>query len=197
MLYLALLIRARALCTLAYYYNNYHCETMLPYGLRHFPNMNPTTDLGTVSQTVDQRQRYTVQQLLFSTRSGLKIINFDIMYNLDKFVKCKFTLHIKLIKIEWQLSRKSFADGIYTWVIKLLYIVSRCEVGERSCGQQNCLHDVPAKVLLISLIIGYTFITLVNEFRHFLSQFSTNFHEILHTLFFIHVVTPLKVSRSF
>ena len=31
----------------------------------------------------------------------------------------------------------------------------------------------------------------INEFRGFLSRFSTNFHEILHTLFSIHVVTVL------
>ena len=37
----------------------------------------------------------------------------------------------------------------------------------------------------------------LNEFRGFLSQFSTNFHEFLHTIFPIHVVTTLKVSRSF
>ena len=35
------------------------------------------------------------------------------------------------------------------------------------------------------------------NFRGFLSQFSTNFHEILHTLFSIHVVTTLKILRSF
>ena len=38
---------------------------------------------------------------------------------------------------------------------------------------------------------------MVNEFRRFLSQFSTNFYEILHPLFSIHVVTTLKVSQSF
>ena len=38
--------------------------------------------------------------------------------------------------------------------------------------------------------------TRIIEFRVFLSQFSTNFHEILHTLFSIHVVTTLKISRS-
>ena len=40
-------------------------------------------------------------------------------------------------------------------------------------------------------------ISQVNEFRRFLSQFSSNFHEIMHTLFSSHVVTTLKVSRSF
>ena len=45
-------------------------------------------------------------------------------------------------------------------------------------------------------IPGFTF-TVVNEFRRFLRQFSINFHEILHTLFSINVVTTLKVSRSF
>ena len=48
----------------------------------------------------------------------------------------------------------------------------------------------------LTLIPGFTF-TVVDEFRRFLSQFSINFHEILHTLFSIHVVTTLKVSRSF
>ena len=38
---------------------------------------------------------------------------------------------------------------------------------------------------------------MVNEVRRFLSQFSTIFYEILHTLFSIHVVTTVKVSRSF
>ena len=45
-------------------------------------------------------------------------------------------------------------------------------------------------------IPGFTF-TVVDEFRRFLSQFLINFHEISHTLFSIHVVTTLKVSRSF
>ena len=36
--------------------------------------------------------------------------------------------------------------------------------------------------------------TRINGFRGFLSQFSTNFHEILHTLFAVHVVTTLKFS---
>ena len=34
---------------------------------------------------------------------------------------------------------------------------------------------------------------MIIEFRGFLSQFSTNFYEILHTLFPIHVVTTLKI----
>ena len=38
--------------------------------------------------------------------------------------------------------------------------------------------------------------TRVNEFRGFLSQFRTNFHKILHTLFSIHVMTTLTISRS-
>ena len=42
----------------------------------------------------------------------------------------------------------------------------------------------------------FTF-TVVDEFRRLLRQFSINFHEILHTVFSIHVVTTLKVSRSF
>ena len=49
---------------------------------------------------------------------------------------------------------------------------------------------------LLPTIVGFT-LTVVNEFRRFLSQFSTNFHEISHTLFSIHVVTTLKVSLSF
>ena len=40
-------------------------------------------------------------------------------------------------------------------------------------------------------------ITVENEFRRFLSQFSTNFHEILLTLFSIYVVTTLNVSKTF
>ena len=39
--------------------------------------------------------------------------------------------------------------------------------------------------------------TRIIEFRGFLLQFSTNFHEILHTLFSLHVVTTLKISLSF
>ena len=39
--------------------------------------------------------------------------------------------------------------------------------------------------------------TRIIEFRGFLSQFSTNFHEILLTLFSIHVVSTLKISQSF
>ena len=48
------------------------------------------------------------------------------------------------------------------------------------------------------ILVGFT-LTVVNDFPRFLSQFSTNVHDILHTLFSIHVVrmpTP-KVSRSF
>ena len=37
----------------------------------------------------------------------------------------------------------------------------------------------------------------IKVFRGFLSQFSTNFHEISHTLFSIHVVTTLEKSRGF
>ena len=48
----------------------------------------------------------------------------------------------------------------------------------------------------VGTIPRFTF-TVVDEFRRFLRQFSINFHEILHTLFSIHVVTTLKVSRSF
>ena len=52
---------------------------------------------------------------------------------------------------------------------------------------------------LTATIVGFTLnsATRIIEFRGFLSQFLTDFHEILHTLFSIHVVTPLKVSRSF
>ena len=42
------------------------------------------------------------------------------------------------------------------------------------------------------IIVGFTS-TVVNEFCRFLSQFSTNFRESLHTLFSIHVTT-LKIS---
>ena len=49
---------------------------------------------------------------------------------------------------------------------------------------------------VIMIIVGFT-LTVVNDFRRFLSRFSTNFHEILHTLFLIHVVITLKVSRRF
>ena len=48
----------------------------------------------------------------------------------------------------------------------------------------------------MSIIVRFT-LTVVNEFRRFLGQFLTNFHEILHTLFSIHVVITLKISRSF
>ena len=37
--------------------------------------------------------------------------------------------------------------------------------------------------------------TMTNVFSGFLSQFSTNFYEILHTLFAIHVVTTAKLPR--
>ena len=69
-------------------------------------------------------------------------------------------------------------------------IIYRCfGVGweERSCGQQDSLHDVPAKVLRVYNLI-HIILALVNEYRRFLSQFSTNFHESLHTLFSIYVV---------
>ena len=49
----------------------------------------------------------------------------------------------------------------------------------------------------ILILAGFTFKTVVNEFHRFLSQFSTNFHEILHTIFSIHNVTTMKVSQSF
>ena len=45
----------------------------------------------------------------------------------------------------------------------------------------------------LKTIVGFTLnsATRIIEFRGFLSQFSTNFHEILHTLFSIHVVILL------
>ena len=99
-----------------------------------------------------------------------------------------------IIKIEWQLPRKPFADDIYTWVLKLLYILFRCGEGRevlRSAGlPPRCPCQGP-----ICLIIGFT-LALVNEFCRFLSQFSTNFHEILHTLFSIHVVKFREVLIS-
>ena len=48
----------------------------------------------------------------------------------------------------------------------------------------------------IYIIVRFTLNRII-EFRGFLSQFSTNFHEISHTLFSIHVVTTLNISRSF
>ena len=39
-------------------------------------------------------------------------------------------------------------------------------------------------------------LTRIIEFRGFLSQFSSIFYGILHTLLFIHVVTTLKVLTS-
>ena len=39
--------------------------------------------------------------------------------------------------------------------------------------------------------------TRIIEFRGFSSRFSTNFHEIVHILFSIHVATTLGISRSF
>ena len=44
-------------------------------------------------------------------------------------------------------------------------------------------------------IVGFT-LAAVNAFRQFLGQFSTNFHEISHKLFSIHVVTTLKILQS-
>ena len=57
---------------------------------------------------------------------------------------------------------------------------------------------------ILSTIVRFTLnsSTRIIEFRGFLSQFSTNFHEILHTLFSIrscrvdHVVSTLKVLIS-
>ena len=65
------------------------------------------------------------------------------------------------------------------------------------------LHPPPPPVLGLpcDIIVTVRFTlnssTRIIEFRGFLSQFATNFHEILHTLFSIHVVTTLKLSRIF
>ena len=45
-----------------------------------------------------------------------------------------------------------------------------------------------------TIIVGFN-LTVVNEFCRFLSQFATNFQEILNTLFSFHVVTTLKVAK--
>ena len=56
-----------------------------------------------------------------------------------------------------------------------------------------------AIVLMYYTIVRFTLnsSTRIIELFVFLSQFSTTFHEILHTLFSIHVVTTLKISQSF
>ena len=66
------------------------------------------------------------------------------------------------------------------------------------------VHPLPhTKVCIVpdhtAIIVKFTLnpSTRIIAFRGFLSQFSINFHEILHTLFPIHVVTTLKISRSF
>ena len=54
-----------------------------------------------------------------------------------------------------------------------------------------------AQIVKYIAIVGFT-LTVVNDFRRFRSQhgqFSTNFHEILHTLFSIHGVTTLKFRQ--
>ena len=48
----------------------------------------------------------------------------------------------------------------------------------------------------IVTIVGFTLI-VVGDFRRLFSQFSTSFHEILPTLFTIHVLNTLKVLQSF
>ena len=50
--------------------------------------------------------------------------------------------------------------------------------------------------ILPTTIVGLT-LTVVSEFLRFIGQVSTNVHAILHTLFSIHVVTTLKILRSF
>ena len=59
----------------------------------------------------------------------------------------------------------------------------------------SCLASNGMKYIIVRFTLNSS--TRIIEFRGFLSQFSTNFHEILHTLFSIHVVTTLKISRSF
>ena len=63
---------------------------------------------------------------------------------------------------------------------------SLCSHKKASC-QVGVVGVVPFRT-----IVGFA-LAVVNDFRGFLSQFSTNFHEISHTLFSIHVVTNLKV----
>ena len=66
---------------------------------------------------------------------------------------------------------------------------------KKRCYKIRLFFFVPAVTIVSTLytIVGFT-LTVVNEFRRFLNKFSTNFHDILHTLFSIHVVTTLKVS---
>ena len=59
----------------------------------------------------------------------------------------------------------------------------------------SILNPRERKTEVYDIIVGFT-LTVVNEFRRFLGQFS-NFHEILHKLFSIHVVHTLKISESF
>ena len=78
----------------------------------------------------------------------------------------------------------------------------------RCCFFELSIHDMDLNMRIISdflslkpswYIVRFTLnsSTRIIEFRGFLSQFSTNFYEILHTLFSIHVVTTLKISRNF
>ena len=63
-------------------------------------------------------------------------------------------------------------------------------------GRDLCLGSSRPQWRMFVTIPRFTF-TVVDEFRRLLRQFLINFHEILHTLFSIHVVTTLKISRSF
>ena len=63
--------------------------------------------------------------------------------------------------------------------------------GQRSKWDPYLVGSVFSEVKRLT-IVGLT-LTVVNDSRRFLSQLSTNFHEILHTLFSIHVTTTLKV----
>ena len=51
------------------------------------------------------------------------------------------------------------------------------------------------KLRVLETILAAMSIVVVNDFRRFLRQFSTNFHEISYSLFSIHAVIALKVSR--
>ena len=48
-------------------------------------------------------------------------------------------------------------------------------------------------LIISDTIVGFT-LTVVNDFRQFLSPFSTNCHEISQTKFSIQVATILKIS---
>ena len=65
------------------------------------------------------------------------------------------------------------------------------DVGCASCMCDWGIRQLESQTCMVS-IVGFT-LTVMNDFRRFLSQFSTIFHQILHTLFSIHVVTTVKV----